>query len=139
MKISEIMHQGVAAVAPDARISQVAKTMRDLDIGAMPVVDNGHLVGIITDRDIVIRAVAQGEDPSRAPVRELMTRNVVSCRAGDEVSSALHAMEAAKVRRIPVLDGGDAPVGMVSLGDVACVHRADMTEELLESVATHHA
>jgi CBS domain-containing protein len=139
MKVRDIMHEGVACVAPDARISIVAKTMRDLDVGVLPVVENGRVVGIITDRDIVVRALAQGEDPSKLPVRELMTRKVVSCRANDKVGSALRTMEAAKVRRMPVLDGGEAPVGMIGLGDVACARRPDMIEPLVEAVASHHA
>ncbi len=139
MKVKDIMHEGVAAVAPDAQVSLVAKTMRDFDIGAVPVVEKGRVVGIITDRDIVVRAIAQGEDPSKLPVRELMTRKVVSCRAGDQAGDALKAMETAQVRRMPVLDGGEAPIGMISLGDVASAHRSDMIEELVEAVAAHHA
>lgn len=139
MKISEIMHEGVASVTPLARVSLAAKTMRDLDIGALPVVDNGRIVGIITDRDIVVRAIAEGEDPGKLPVRELMTRKVVCCRADDEAGSALKAMETAHVRRMPVLDGGQSPVGMVSLGDVASAHRPDMTDELVKAVTAHHA
>ena len=138
MKIQDIMHKGVASVGPDTSLSQVASKMRDMDIGALPVIDAGQLVGIITDRDVTVRAVADGKDVSALAARQVMSRNVVCCRAGDEVHQALQAMEKAQVRRMPVTDGGRDLVGMISLGDIVAAHRPDLTEEITKAVAAHH-
>ena len=138
MKIQDIMHKGVASVGPDTSLSQVASKMRDMDIGALPVIDAGQLVGIITDLDVTVRAVADGKDVSALAARQVMSRNVVCCRAGDEVHQALQAMEKAQVRRMPVTDGGRDLVGMISLGDIVAAHRPDLTEEITKAVAAHH-
>ena len=139
MKIQDIMHKGVTSVGPETPVSQVAMKMRDLDIGALPVIDGGQLVGIITDRDVTVRAVANGKDVSALAARQVMSSNVVCCRAGDEVHQALQAMEKAQVRRMPVTDGGRELVGMISLGDIVQDHRPDLTEEVTRAVAAHHA
>jgi len=135
------MHKGVTTVGADAPLALVAKQMRDLDVGALPVIDGGRLVGIITDRDVTVRAVAGGEEISALTAREVMGPNVICCRAGHEVHAALAAMEKAKVRRMPVADGRqrDELDGMVSLGDIAKAHRPDLTEEMVKAVAAHHA
>jgi CBS domain-containing protein len=137
MKIRDIMHKGVAAVGPDTALVQIARKMRDMDIGALPVVDRGDIVGIVTDRDITVRAIAAGLDISTLAARDVMSRDVLCCRATDDAHRALRLMETAQVRRLPVLDDGHELVGMVSLGDIVHAHRSDLTEEVMKAVAAH--
>jgi CBS domain-containing protein len=92
--------------------------MRNLDVGPLPVVDRGKLVGVVTDRDITIRATAEGRDPRLTPVEEVMTRDVVACREDDDVRVAAKLMQDAQLRRLLVVDGLGRLVGIVSLGDL---------------------
>jgi CBS domain-containing protein len=137
MKIRDIMHKGVASVGPATAVQQIARKMRDMDIGALPVVDRGDIVGIVTDRDITLRAVAPGLDLSSLAARDVMSRDVLSCRATDDAHRALKMMEDAQVRRLPVLDDSHELVGMVSLGDIAHARRPDLAAELMKAVAAH--
>jgi CBS domain-containing protein len=137
MMIRDIMHKGVASVGPDTAVQQVARKMRDMDIGALPVVERGDIVGIVTDRDITMRAVATGLDISTLAARDVMSRDVLCCRATDDAHRALKMMETAQVRRLPVLDEGHELVGMVSLGDIVHARRPDLIEEVMKAVAAH--
>lgn len=137
MRIKDIMHKGVASVAPGTALQQVARKMRDMDIGALPVMDRGDVVGIVTDRDVTLRAVAAGRQVSTLTAKDVMSREVVCCRASDDAHLALKMMEDAQVRRLPVLDGGHELVGMVSLGDIVHARRPDLTEEVMKAVAAH--
>lgn len=138
MKIRDIMHSGLTATGPDTPVPQVARKMRDLDIGAVPVVENGKVIGIVTDRDLALRAVADGIDAAALKAREVMSKNVVCCHATDEVESALRSMELAQVRRIPVKGEADELVGMVSLGDIVAAKALDKAQGVMQAVATHH-
>lgn len=131
------MHKGAASVAPTTALEQVARKMRDMDIGALPVVDRGDIVGIVTDRDVTVRAVAAGRNLADLSAEDVMSRDVVCCRAADDAHRALKIMEDAQVRRLPVLDDGHELVGMVSLGDIVHAKRPDLTEEVMKAVAAH--
>ena len=118
MKVNEVMTRNVETVTPDQPVSEAAGFMLSADTGSIPVLDNDKLVGMITDRDIAVRGVANGRGPDTA-VRELMTSDIVSVRDSDDVSAAAARMSEAQVRRVPVVDDDDRLCGIVSLGDLS--------------------
>ena len=105
MRVKDMMHKGVEYVAPNATLEQVAKKMRDHDVGAIPVCGSGKPMGIVTDRDVTIRALANGKDVSKLVARDVMSSNVVHCRDIEEAEDAIRIMESNQIRRLPVLDG----------------------------------
>jgi len=119
MQVKEIMTQGVDTVAPDATVKDAAQKMEQLDIGPVPVCDGERLMGMLTDRDITVRVVAQGCDPATTKVREAMTPGVVYCFEDQDVQEAAHLMERQQIRRLPVLNRNKWLVGIISLGDLA--------------------
>ena len=119
MKIKDVMTKSVETVRPDQTLQEAASRMKSLDVGPMPVVDGGRLVGILTDRDIVVRAVAEGRDVRTAKVRDAMTAEVVVCGDDEDVKQAAKKMEDRQIRRIVVVDGQKRVCGIVSLGDIA--------------------
>jgi len=136
MMLKDVMTGTIQVIESGAPIRQAAKLMRDLDVGMLPVRDNEHLVGTVTDRDITVRATAESRDPETTPVSDIMTRGIISGYENDETSSAIDAMEKNQVRRLVVLDGNDACVGIVSIGDIALRgNEPEMAEELLEEVS----
>src|SRR5262245_30160118 len=120
MRISEIMNP-VETIEPGASVQRAAERMRDLDVGSIPVCDGDRLVGIVTDRDITVRATAAGADPSRYRVEQAMTPHVDYCLADDDVERALEVMQGKQVRRLPVLDQDHRLVGTVAIADLAAV------------------
>src|SRR5690348_861519 len=105
MRVSEVMTRGVECIHPDASLQEAAAKMKSLDIGPLPVCgDHGRLVGILTDRDITVRATAEGEDPTAVCVRDIMTPEVVYCFEDQLVGEAARLMEDKQVRRLVVLD-----------------------------------
>lgn len=118
MKITEIMTRDVQTVTPDTDLVTVAKYMKDLNVGVIPVVEGQTLLGLITDRDIVIRALARGIDVRDASVREYISADPSTVSPQDDVQRAAEIMAREQIRRLPVVDGGKL-VGIVSLGDVA--------------------
>ena len=118
MQVFEAMTPDVVSVLPDTRLVDAALAMRNLDVGPLPVVEEGRLVGVVTDRDITIRATAEGRDPRITPVEEVMTRDVVACREDDDVRTAAKLMQDAQLRRLLVVDPLGRLVGIVSLGDL---------------------
>ncbi|MGC2410984.1 MAG: CBS domain-containing protein [Methyloceanibacter sp.] len=138
MKVKDIMHKGVECVSPDAAVDVIAKRMKELDIGAIPITENGQLVGMVTDRDITIRCVADNADMSKVKAKDVMTRGVVYCRDNEDVEDAVRIMEGKQIRRLPVLDEGMQMVGMVSLGDVSQALPRDITGEVTKAVSAHH-
>jgi len=118
MLVSDIMSRDVRSVAPDASLQWAAQTMLSAGIGALPVCDGERLLGVITDRDIAIRAVATGL-PGSAPVSQAMTVDALFAYEDEEVEAALRRMKAQQIRRLVVLDRARRMVGMVSLGDIA--------------------
>src|SRR5512147_2132209 len=117
MKVKEAMHKGVEWVGPDAPVIELAKLMRERDIGAIPIGENDKLIGMVTDRDIVCKGLAKdGFDPARAIAREVMTRGIHCCREDDDLAKAVKHMEGLKIRRLPVINKGKRMTGMLSLG-----------------------
>jgi CBS domain-containing protein len=136
MKLAAIMTGGIETVAPQATLAEAAKKMASQDIGSLPVcAEHRRVVGIITDRDITVRAVARGMDPNRTRVEEVMTRDVLSCSSEAEVAEACELMERRQVRRLLVTDAADTPIGIVSLGDIALCLRESRSGEVLKKVS----
>ena len=118
MKVSEIMTRDVRLLSPDQTIREAASLMADADVGSLPVQENDRLVGMITDRDIVIRAVAQGKSAD-TKVSEVMSKEMLYCFDTDEIDDVARNMGKAQVRRLPVVNSEKRLVGIVSLGDLA--------------------
>ena len=118
MKVREAMTRDVQLVKPEQPISAAAKLMADLDIGALPVQENDRLVGMITDRDIAVRAVAVGRGPD-TPVGEVMSREIKYCYEDQTVDEVTQNMGELRIRRLPVLNRDKRLVGILSLGDLA--------------------
>ena len=136
MKLSNVMTGGIQTVAPQASLAEAAKKMASQDIGSLPVCGEGRkVVGIITDRDITVRAVARGMDPNQTRVDEIMTREVLSCPSSSEVEDACELMEKRQVRRLLVTDEHETPVGIVSLADIALCLRENQSGEVLKKVS----
>lgn len=119
MRVGEIMSAGVVTVSPLTTLEQTARRMREHDIGALPVIADGKLVGMITDRDIAIRGVAENRDGMFSRVSDVMTEEVFHCREHESVATAADRMARLQVHRLPVLDADDRLVGIVSLADIA--------------------
>ncbi len=138
MKVKDAMHKGAVWVKPQTLLGEIAKRMRDSDIGAIPVQADGHLVRIITDRDIACRAVADGGDLSNMTAQDVMTKYVSCCSPDDDLTVAIQAMEAKKVRRLPVVDSHNEVVGMLSLGDISHKAATALSGEALRALSAHH-
>jgi CBS domain-containing protein len=136
MQIREIMTREPVVIGPDMVLKEAAGRMRDLDSGVMPVGQNDRLVGMLTDRDITIRATAAGKDPNQTRVEEVMTPDVVYCFDDDDAVAAANIMEEHQLRRLIVLNRDKRLVGILSLGDLA-VHAADdrLAGEVAEAVS----
>jgi CBS domain-containing protein len=118
MRVSEAMTRGVKLCTPGQTIREAARTMAEIDAGAMPVGENDRLIGMITDRDIAIRAVAEGKGPD-TPVREVMSEHIHYCYEDEELDDVAQNMGDIQVRRLPVVNRDKRLVGILSLGDVA--------------------
>ena len=119
MQVRQVMTNQVTWVAPDTHVPEIARKMRDEDFGAMPIAEQDRLVGIVTDRDIVVRCVAQDVDVRSATARQVMSPRVLYCFDDEEVESVLQNMAANQVRRLPVINRDKRLVGVVSLGDLS--------------------
>lgn len=119
MQIREIMSRDVRIADVRDNLRQAAQLMATQDVGALPVGDQGRLVGIVTDRDIVVRAVAEGRAPEETPVSEVMSQEVLYCFDEDDIEDAAREMSELQIRRIPVLDRERRLVGVVALADIA--------------------
>ena len=119
MQAGEVMTRDVVTVRPDAMIREAARMMDELNVGALPVCDGRRLVGIITDRDIVIRSTADGMRPDATPVHAVMTEEVCWCFEDDGVEKIEDVMAGRQIRRMPVVDRDKRLVGMITLGDLA--------------------
>ena len=139
MKVRDAMHKGAEWVEATTPVPAIAKRMRDLDIGAVPIGENDKLIGMVTDRDIAIRALANGKDAVRLTARDVMSKGIVYCRDNEEVEDAVRIMEQKQIRRLPVLDENKRLVGMLSLGDVCHCTSRQVGGEALHAVSAHHA
>lgn len=134
MKISELMTRDVQTVGPDQTAREAASFMLSEDAGSMPVTDGDRLIGMITDRDIAVRGVANGHGPD-TPVRELMSSGVLCARVDDDVEEVAAKMAEAQVRRLPVIDNQEKLCGIVSLGDLARETDDETADQALEGVS----
>jgi CBS domain-containing protein len=133
MKVSDAMTAQVVTAKPGDTIQRVAKIMSEVDTGAVPVFDNGKVVGLVTDRDIVLRVVAEGKSFD-APVSEVMSGDVQDCHPEDTLADAAGKMASHQLRRLVVTDGGKL-VGILSLGDIAVDFGAKKVGETLEEIS----
>jgi CBS domain-containing protein len=136
VKVSEAMTADVVTVSPQASVIDAARLMRDSDIGPLPVCEDGRILGMLTDRDITVRAIASGKAPESTRVADVMSPEVVSCLESDDVRRAAEIMQSAQLRRLLVVNGDGRLAGIVSLGDLA-LHTGDeeLTGETLERVS----
>ena len=136
LRIKDVMTPQAEVISPDATAEEAASIMKTLDIGVLPVCDAEGLVGVLTDRDLVVRVLAPTRDPKAMLVGEAMTPSVVYCFEDDEVEQAATVMARQQIRRLPVLDRNRKLVGIVSVGDLA-VHTQDheLTGQVLENVS----
>ncbi len=138
-KCSEIMTPDPVCCEPGDSISFVAQIMKQEDVGSVPVVesrDSGKLVGIVTDRDLVIKVLAEDRPLEAATVREAMTTHPASCRVDDDVDTAMSTMADRQVRRMPVVDADGRLAGIIAQADVATrVHQERRTGELVEAIS----
>jgi CBS domain-containing protein len=138
MKVKDVMHEGATCVALNTPVREIAKRMVEGDVGALPVKANGNIVGIVTDRDIACRAVAESGDVAKMTARDVMSRDVVCCSPDDDIDVALEVMEAKQIRRLPVTDSHKTMIGMLSLGDISHKLSKDKSGEVLRAVSGHH-
>ena len=129
-KCNEVMTKNPVCCLPTDLVSKAAELMKSKDIGPVPIIENEQtrkLVGIVTDRDLALKIVAEGRDPKSTKTEAVMTRKVVTCSAEDDLQKALDAMSGHKLRRIPVVDNDNAIVGIIAQADVAT--RVDQPEK----------
>ena len=132
MKVKQAMHKGVRWVDPGTPIVELARLMREHDIGAIPIGENDRLVGMVTDRDIVCRCLAAGLDPKTQCAREVMTEGIVFCLERQELDEAARLMQSRHVRRLPVIPG------ILSLGDLYNAAPRNLSKEAMQAVSAHH-
>jgi CBS domain-containing protein len=136
MKLKEIMTQDVEVIHPGDSLQSAAKKMRDRDIGFLPVYDGGQLIGVLTDRDIAIRAIAKGADPKTPLNLELITTPAIFCFEDQSVDDATELMHDKQVRRLVILKRGNKQLaGVISLGDLAVNVDDKISGEVLEGVS----
>jgi len=134
-KVREVMTDRPRCVTPETPISEVAELMESEDVGSLPVLEGEELAGMVTDRDIVIRAIAKGKDPRGMPVREVASRELVTVYAEDDLSNALEKMASEQVRRLPVVDADNRLVGVLSQADVAIAAKEKTVGEMVEEIS----
>ncbi|HEX4935931.1 MAG TPA: CBS domain-containing protein [Gemmatimonadaceae bacterium] len=135
MKIRDVMTKSVETIRPDANLIEAADRMRALDVGPLPVAEGDRVVGLITDRDIVIRAIALGRDPRSTTVQSVMSQGVESCRPDDDVKKAAELMRDKQIRRLVVLDDKGKLQGILALGDLAVDTDDKMAGDTLEGIS----
>ena len=136
---SEVMTKNPVSALPTDTVVNVAQLMKERDIGPVPIVEDKvsrKLIGIVTDRDLAMKVVADGRDPNTTLVRDVMTREVVTCREEDDIDGALDAMSTHQLRRIPVVDKDDRLVGIIAQADVALrMDEPEKTGEVVKEIS----
>ncbi len=139
MKCGDIMTRGVVCCVPQDSVEHAARMMKSEDVGPIPVVDNQQskrLVGIVTDRDLAVKLIAEGQDPKNTRVAQIMTPNPVTCQEDHSIKDAMKAMSAHQVRRIPVVDGSGCIVGIIAQADIATrLGDAEQTGDVVEEIS----
>jgi len=136
MHAKDLMTKEIAWIVPQTSLREAAGKMKALDVGVLPVCDGQKLVGMLTDRDIVLRSTAEGKDPNSAKVTETMSSKVEFCLEDEDINKVAHRMEKNKIRRLPVIDYNKKLVGIISLGDLAIRGGQKVACEVLEKVST---
>ena len=138
-KCSEVMTKDPVVCMPGDSVSKVAQVMKKEDVGPVPIVENGpagKLVGMVTDRDLAMKIVAEGRDTKTTKAEEVMSRKLVTCRAEDDVEKALAAMSENQLRRVPVIDNEDRVVGIIAQADIATrVNQPDKTAAMVKGIS----
>ena len=134
-KVRDVMTTRPRAVTSETPVTEVAELMEAEDIGSIPVLEGGQLTAMVTDRDIVIRAIAKGKDPRGMPVRVVFTTEIITVGPDQDLSDALQIMAANKVRRLPVVDDDNRLVGVVSQADVAMEAKEKSVGEMVEEIS----
>jgi CBS domain-containing protein len=138
MKVKNCMHKGTQWVSPETPVKALATAMLEQDIGAIPVGENDRLIGMVTDRDIAIRGVANRKDVSALTARDVMTKGIAWCRDSDDLTHAANVMQARQVRRLPVIDKNKRMVGILSLGDLSHAGTERTIAAATKAVSDHH-
>lgn len=137
--VSNVMTRNPVSAKPDDTAASVARLMRDNDIGPVPIVEDNaskRLVGIVTDRDLAIKVVAEGRDPNTTKVNEVMTRDVVTSRDSDDIRNTMEAMSQHQLRRILVVDAEDGLVGIIAQADIATrLNEPEKTGEVVKEIS----
>lgn len=138
MKVQEIMSTHVESVTPTSTLRKAARMMSELNVGALPVVDeNGKALGIITDRDVSVFAIAMGHDPQSTEVQKVMTKQIFTCSEAEDITEAARIMEEHHIRRLAVTNSGDSVAGFLSVDDLAHVSR-ELAGAVLEAATPSH-
>jgi len=134
-KVREVMTDRPRCVTPETPISEAARLMKSDDVGSLPILEGERLAGIVTDRDIVLQAVAEEKDPRGMPVREVASRELVTIGPEEDLSEALRLMASHQVRRIPVVDGDSRLVGIVAQADIAREVKDKDSGQMLQGIS----
>ena len=137
MKVKDIMTSGVETIAPDSTLRQAARKMGDLKVGSLLITEDSKILGIITDRDIACFAVAMGHDANSTPVQKVMTKDVITCFADQDIGDAAHLMESRALRRLAVVNGDNTMAGFLSVDDLAR-HSSELAGEVLKAATPTH-
>lgn len=131
--VTDVMTRNVRTMSPSDTVAGAARAMDELNVGVIPVCEGNKLLGVVTDRDIVVRAVAQGLD-GNTPLAKVMSTDVRTARESDDLDTVLADMASSQIRRLPVLDGEERLVGIISIGDIAVkgLDEADVGQSLGE-------
>jgi len=133
------MTQNPVSAMPEDTVASVARLMKENDIGPIPIVENQKskkLVGIVTDRDLALKVIAEGRDPQTTPVKQVMSISVITCHDDDDIESALNAMSAQQIRRIPVVDNNNMLLGIIAQADIATrMDEPEKTGEVVKDIS----
>jgi CBS domain-containing protein len=134
-KVREVMTDNPRCVTPETLVSEAARLMKSEDVGSLPILEGEKVTGVITDRDIVIRAVAEEKDPRGMPVREVASRELVTIRPDEDLSEALKLMASYQVRRLPVVDEDNTLVGVLAQADIAMEGKEKDFAHMVEDIS----
>ena len=134
-KVHDVMTDSPRCVTRETSVSDAAVLMESEDVGSLPILDGDQLAGVVTDRDIVIRAIAKGKDPRGMAVRDVASRELVTVQADDDLMDALQLMATRQVRRLPVVDENNRLVGILSQADVAVSAKEKSVGEMVEEIS----
>ena len=135
----DVMTRNPVSARPEDTVASVARLMKENDIGPVPIVESQkskRLVGIVTDRDLALKVVAEGRDPETTPVKQVMTTSIITCRGDDDIETALDAMSTQQLRRIPVVDDGNMLLGIIAQADIATrMNEPEKTAEVVKDIS----